>query len=89
MTADLHYLTLAEAAELIRARKLSPLEYTETLVKRIETFEPQLNAFITRTFELARTHARAAEADIAAGNYRGRFTASRSRSRISTTRRGS
>ena len=30
MTADLHYLTLAEAAELIRARKLSPLEYTET-----------------------------------------------------------
>ena len=56
---------------LIRARKLSPLEYTETLIKRIETFEPQLNAFITRTFELARTHARAAEADIAAGNYRG------------------
>jgi aspartyl-tRNA(Asn)/glutamyl-tRNA(Gln) amidotransferase subunit A len=71
MTADLHYLTLAEAAELIRTRKLSPLEYTETLIKRIETFEPQLNAFITRTFELARTHARAAEADIAAGNYRG------------------
>ncbi|HEV7822797.1 MAG TPA: amidase family protein, partial [Burkholderiales bacterium] len=71
MTSDLHYLTLAQAAELIRARKLSPLEYTESLIKRIETFEPQLNAFITRTFDLARTQARAAEADIAAGRYRG------------------
>src|SRR3954468_18876281 len=71
MTDDVHFFTLAEASELIRAKKLSPLEYTETLIKRIETFEPQLSAFITRTFDLARTQARAAEADIAAGKYRG------------------
>jgi aspartyl-tRNA(Asn)/glutamyl-tRNA(Gln) amidotransferase subunit A len=71
MSNDLHFLTIAEAAELIRTRKLSPLEYAEALFKRIETFEPQLNAFITRTFDLARTQARAAEADIAAGRYRG------------------
>src|SRR5476651_2490161 len=71
MTNELHFLTIAEASELIRTRKLSPVEYTEALLKRIETFEPQLNAFITRTFELARKQARAAEADITAGHYRG------------------
>ena len=71
MTTDLHFLTISEASDLIRARKLSPLEYTEALIKRIETFEPQLNAFITRTFDLARKQARVAEADIAAGRYRG------------------
>ena len=51
MTTDLHFLTIAEAAELIRTRKLSPVEYTDALIKRIEAFEPQLNAFITRTFD--------------------------------------
>src|SRR3954471_24972660 len=71
MTNDLHFLTLAEASDLIRAKKLSPLEYTEALIKRIESFEPQLSAFITRTFELARKQASAAEAEIAAGKYRG------------------
>ena len=71
MTTELHTLTIAEASALIRARKLSPVEYTEALIRRIETFEPQLNAFITRTFELAREQARAAEAEIAANKYRG------------------
>ncbi len=71
MTSELHFLTIAEAAELIRARKLSPFEYTEALLQRIDALEPQLNAFITRTTELARKEARAAETEIAAGRYRG------------------
>ncbi len=71
MTDDLHFLTIAEASELLRARKLSPVEYTDALLKRVEALEPQLNAFITRTSELARTQARVAEGDIAAGRYRG------------------
>ena len=71
MTGELHFLTIAQAAELIRTRKLSPPEYTEALLQRIEALEPQLNAFITRTSELARKEARAAETEIAAGRYRG------------------
>ena len=71
MPHELHFLTIAEASILIRARKLSPVEYTDALVKRIEALDPQLNAFITPTFELARERARRAEADIMAGNYRG------------------
>ncbi|MDB5866479.1 MAG: gatA 2 [Betaproteobacteria bacterium] len=71
MTDDLHLLTLAEAAKLIGARKLSPVEYTDALLERIDTFEPQLNAFITCTAELARAQARQAQAEITGGRYRG------------------
>jgi aspartyl-tRNA(Asn)/glutamyl-tRNA(Gln) amidotransferase subunit A len=71
MKNDLHFLTIAEASELIRTRKLSPVEYTSALLGRIESLDPQLNAFITRTFDLARNEARRAEAEITAGRYRG------------------
>jgi aspartyl-tRNA(Asn)/glutamyl-tRNA(Gln) amidotransferase subunit A len=70
-TTDLHYLTIAEAASLIASRKLSPVELTDALLDRIETFEPQLDAFITVTADLARTQAKRTEADIFAGRARG------------------
>ncbi len=71
MTGELHYLTIAEASQLIRSRKLSPVEYTTALLNRIEALEPQLNAFITITADLARRQARQAEAEIMSGSYRG------------------
>ena len=33
---DLPYLSVAEGAQLLRARKLSPVEWTEALLDRIE-----------------------------------------------------
>jgi len=54
MTDDLHHLTIAAAAQLIKSRKLSPLEYADALLKRIELHDSQLNAFITVTADLAR-----------------------------------
>src|SRR5215813_9041287 len=71
MAAGLHDLTIAEASELIRTRQLSPLELVDALIRRIEDFDGQTRAFITRTFELARSQARAAEAEIARGTHRG------------------
>jgi len=71
MTNALHDLTLAQAAELLRTRKLSPLEYVNHQIARIETFDVQLSAFITPTFDLARRQAQTAEAQIMAGDYRG------------------
>jgi len=71
MATDLHDLSIAELAELIAARKLSPVELTEALIQRVERFDGQTRAFITPTFELARRQARAAETEIAAGKYRG------------------
>ena len=61
----LHDLTLAQAAHLIQHAQLSPVEYTRALLARTEAFEPQLNAFITHTPEIASEAAHAAEDEIA------------------------
>ncbi len=63
--------TIAEAARLIRACALSPVELTQALLARIDVLDPLVNAFITRTSELALTQAREAEREIAAGKVRG------------------
>jgi len=64
-------LTLCEAAEKLRSRRLSPVELTRECLARIERLDPTLNAFITVTAELALEQARRAEAEIIGGNYRG------------------
>ena len=72
MTAsEPHDLTIAEASAQLQARQLSPVEYVDALLRRTESLEPQLNAFITRTFDQARAEAKTAEADISAGRARG------------------
>jgi aspartyl-tRNA(Asn)/glutamyl-tRNA(Gln) amidotransferase subunit A len=71
VTTNLHDLSIAELSRLIAARKLSPVELVEALIRRIEQHDHQTCAFITPTFELARRQARQAEAEIAAGNARG------------------
>jgi len=71
MATELNFLTLADAARLIGQRKLSPVEYTDALLRSIEALDPQLNAFITVTADLARKQAKQAEQEIAQGHYRG------------------
>ncbi len=71
MPADLHDLSIAELAGLIAARRLSPVELTDALIRRVEDHDGQTHAFITRTFDLARQQAKAAESEIARGGYRG------------------
>lgn len=44
-------------AELVRKKKISPLELVDAAIARIEKFDPALNSVITRTFELARKKA--------------------------------
>lgn len=61
------YLTIAEAGRLIAQKKLSPVELTKALLKRIETVDPSLNAFLLVTGQKALTAARAAEKAIMAG----------------------
>ena len=71
MSSELYFLTIAEAARLIAVRELSPVELTQALLRRIDLLDPQINAFITVTAERALSQATAAEAEIAAGRYRG------------------
>jgi aspartyl-tRNA(Asn)/glutamyl-tRNA(Gln) amidotransferase subunit A len=63
--------SLAEASELLRTKKLSPVELAQACLARIEALNPELNAFITVTAEMALGQARAAEAEIQRGNWRG------------------
>jgi aspartyl-tRNA(Asn)/glutamyl-tRNA(Gln) amidotransferase subunit A len=63
--------SLAELAEFIRTHAVSPVELTQAYLDRIEQLNPQLDAFITNTGERAMQQAKAMEAEIAAGNYRG------------------
>ena len=66
MSGDLAYLRLAEAGEVIRAKKLSPVEYVTALLDRIEHYDANYNAFIALTPERGLTAARTAETEIAA-----------------------
>ena len=68
---DLPALTLAEAAERIRRKQLSPVELTQAILDRIEQLNPRLGAFITVTAEQALAAARSAEQEIQRGRYRG------------------
>src|SRR5437899_6937391 len=69
--ADLPYLSLTEAAALIKARRLSPVELTQAILDRIDRLDPSVGAFITVTREQALAAAREAEHEIAGGTYRG------------------
>ena len=60
-----------ELAEAIRARRLSPIALTETFLERLERLGPRYNAVVTVTRERALREARRAEAEIAAGRWRG------------------
>src|SRR5690348_15518480 len=69
--SDLHWLTAAEAAAAIAARKLSPVELTTALLERIAKLDPRLHVLIRLDAEAAMAAARAAEAEIMAGRPRG------------------
>ncbi|WP_153812042.1 amidase [Streptomyces sp. SUK 48] len=64
-------LSLSAAAEEIRARRLSPVELTDSVLERVAQVEPHLQAYVTVTAEHARRAARETEDDIAAGRHRG------------------
>ena len=63
--------TLVEAAELVRARKLSPIELAQEVLARSEALQPRLDAFIRITGDRLLDGAASAEEEIAAGRYRG------------------
>jgi aspartyl-tRNA(Asn)/glutamyl-tRNA(Gln) amidotransferase subunit A len=63
--------SIVEISESLRKRELSPVELTKQCLAQIEKHNPTLNAFITVTGELALAQARAAEAEIRRGNWRG------------------
>ena len=70
---DLPFLTVAEASDLIRTKKLSPVEYAEALFAQVDRYDAALDAFILPMRDVAMAEAKRAQEEVAAGNWRGPF----------------
>lgn len=70
-TDDLAFLTIGELTELIRSRKISPVEVSRAMLERIGRLNPKLNAYITVTADLAMKSAQEAESEIQRNHWRG------------------
>jgi aspartyl-tRNA(Asn)/glutamyl-tRNA(Gln) amidotransferase subunit A len=68
---DLCYLSIADAAALIAARQLSPVELTRAVLARVLALNPRVNAYITVMAEAATLQASQAEAAVMGGGYLG------------------
>jgi aspartyl-tRNA(Asn)/glutamyl-tRNA(Gln) amidotransferase subunit A len=68
---DHRYSGIAELSDLLRSQEVSPVELVSECLKRIEAYNPKLNAFITVTAERALEYARKAEGELKDGEWRG------------------
>lgn len=68
---ELLSLTIGEVSELLRVGEISPVELARLSLEKIEELNPQLNAFITVTGEMALDQAKVAEREIQRGEWRG------------------
>jgi Asp-tRNA(Asn)/Glu-tRNA(Gln) amidotransferase A subunit family amidase len=68
---DIAWATVAQLSRWIEGRQLSSERLTNIYLRRIEQFDPKLHCIITLTRDLALAQAKQADAEIAAGKYRG------------------
>ena len=71
MSDDLCFASIHDLSTMIRKKEISPVEVAEAHLRRIEALNPKLFAYQTVTAELAVEAARAAEAEIMSGRWRG------------------
>ena len=69
----LGFMPATEAVELIRTKKLSPVEYMTAILDRITTLEPKVNAFAHLAADKAMDGARKAEQAVMRGDRLGRL----------------
>ncbi|HVY17671.1 MAG TPA: amidase [Rhodopila sp.] len=67
------FLSIREAADLIAAKKLSPVELTATCLDRIAKYDGTLHSFLLVTEDRAKADAKAAEARMMAGALKGKL----------------
>jgi Asp-tRNA(Asn)/Glu-tRNA(Gln) amidotransferase A subunit family amidase len=68
---ELAFATIPKLAEYVRTKKVSSVALTEMYIERIRRFNPALHFLITLTEDRAMAQAKAADAEIASGTYRG------------------
>ena len=69
--ADIAFSPVAHLSRWIEQRQLTSERLTNIYLQRVERFNPKLRCVITVTRDLALTQAKQADAEIAAGKYRG------------------
>lgn len=69
--ADLNSATAVELAQLIRGKKVSPIEVARATLERIDRLQPEFNCFVTVCHDEAMDAARNAEAAIMRGDQLG------------------
>lgn len=65
------YAAVWQLAHWVRTRQLTSARLTEIYLNRLQKYDGELRCVITLTADLARKQARQADAEIAAGHYRG------------------
>ena len=68
---DIAFASVTQLSHWIETRQLSSERLTQIYLGRLERFDPKLRCVITPTRELALEQAKRADAEIAAGKYRG------------------
>ncbi|WP_291403122.1 amidase [Daejeonella sp.] len=68
---DLAFYTVVQLADLIRTKQISSIELTKFFIERIKKYDSKLMFAVTITEERAMAHAKKADAEIAAGKYKG------------------
>jgi Asp-tRNA(Asn)/Glu-tRNA(Gln) amidotransferase A subunit family amidase len=69
--SDLNYLSATSMAELVRQKKISPVELAQAHLDRIAQLNPKLNAFVQVDVDRVLQEARASESVFARGEIRG------------------
>ena len=70
-TEDLAFATVAELGELLWKRTITSVALTKMYLERLKRYDSKLHFVITLTEERALAQAKAADAEIASGKYRG------------------
>ncbi|TAK17985.1 MAG: amidase, partial [Acidobacteria bacterium] len=68
---DLAFWPVRDLAELLRTRKVTSLELTEMYLARLHRYNDKLNNVVTFLDDVGRAQAKQADAEIAAGKYKG------------------
>ena len=69
--ADVAFAPLTQLSRWVETRKITSMRLAQIYLERLERFNPTLRCVITLTRELALAQAKQADAEIAAGKYRG------------------
>ncbi|HWG19308.1 MAG TPA: amidase [Terracidiphilus sp.] len=68
---EVAFASVSHLASLLKAGKVSSLDLTKMYIARLKRYDPKLHFVVTLTEDRALAQAKAADADIAAGKYRG------------------